>query len=278
MMLLRLIKFKLTLAVTLTAATGFLIFDHSAWSDLLILSAGTFLVAGGASAFNQYQEREYDSLMGRTKSRPLPSGSVKPRAALEITLIMIIAGLLLLLYLSWISMLLGLINVVVYNTIYTNLKRVSYLAIIPGAFVGAVPPLMGYTAAGGAVFDKSILFISFIIFLWQVPHFWMLLIRFRDDYERAGFPTVLRKLNEKQVLRIVFSWITMVSFMAVASILYMPAMNRYIWYIIVSSNFLFTVVFFLLLFSKKKDEGRAFILSNIYISILYLLLAAGAIL
>lgn len=278
MILLRLIKYRLTLAVTLTAAAGFLIFDQTHWVNLLIASAGTFLVAGGASALNQYQERGYDSLMKRTRSRPLPSGSVKPVRALEISIIIIIGGLLILLSLSWKTALLGVINVVAYNIIYTNLKRVSYLAIIPGALVGAVPPLMGYTAAGGDLFDKTILFISFILFLWQVPHFWMLLIRFRDDYEMAGFPTVLRKLDEKQVARIVFTWITMVSFMAITSILFIIEMNRAVWLTIVITNLIFIITFFRLLFGKTKDEGKAFILSNIFIALLYILFAAGNIL
>lgn len=278
MIILRLIKYRLSLAVTLTALVGYVIFNPSPVIDMLLTVAGVFLLAGGASALNQYQERKADSLMDRTRQRPIPSGAVRPLVVLEITLIMIIAGLMILVYLSWIAALLGLINVLLYNLIYTNLKKVTYLAIIPGALVGAIPPVMGWCAAGGSPFNITILYISFIIFLWQVPHFWMLLIRYHEDYEKAGFPTVMKKLDERQVKRIIFTWISLVSIMAMSSFFYGLRLNPTVWIITVILNVAFIVTFNRMLFGKNARPGPAFILSNIFISLLYLLFATGTIL
>ncbi|MEZ5001269.1 MAG: UbiA family prenyltransferase [Bacteroidales bacterium] len=137
----------MSLAVTLTALVGFIILDHTAVVNMVLTFIGVFLVAGGASALNQYQERRADSMMERTRHRPIPSGAMRPLVVLEITIIMIIAGLMILIYLSWITALLGVINVILYNLVYTSLKRITYLAIIPGSLVGAIPPLMGWCAA-----------------------------------------------------------------------------------------------------------------------------------
>lgn len=277
-MYLRLIKFKLSLAVTLTAVVGYLIAEPSFNLSIILLALGTFMVAGGASGLNQYQEVEYDSRMKRTMSRPLPMGSISPLRALEITLVLIVGGLIILVYLSWISALLGLINVLLYNLLYTRLKRISYLAILPGALVGAIPPVMGYTAAGGLPFDLTILYISTLIFLWQIPHFWMLLIRHQHDYERAGFPTVLKKLDEDQVRRIVFAWISMLSLFSLTPFLFGIAINVKIWIVMAFANFSFIIVFFILLLGRRRDSHKAFILSNIFISILYILFAVGSLL
>lgn len=272
----RLIKYKLSLAVTLTAVVGYLIKDQPIPFSMILLALGTFLVAGGAGGLNQYQERKYDILMERTRSRPLPSGTIKPSVALGITMVMIIAGLLILLNLSWKTALLGLLNVFLYNFLYTRMKRTTYLAILPGALVGAVPPVMGWTAAGGNINDMTIIYISLLIFLWQIPHFWMLLIRYRHDYELAGFPTILKKLDEIQVRRIVFVWISMLSLFSLSPFLFGIVLNKTVWIILAIADFSFIIIFFFLLLGKRGNPGKAFILSNIFISLLYILFAAGS--
>jgi len=274
----RLIKYKLSLAVTFTAVIGYLLEDQPELAVVLLLATGTFLLAGGASGLNQYQEREYDSLMERTRLRPLPSGAIKPGRALLTTLLMIIGGLLILLYLSWVTALIGLLNVLLYNLLYTRLKRFTYLAILPGALVGALPPVMGWTAAGGSPLDMTNIYISLLIFLWQIPHFWMLLISYQHDYEKAGFPTVLGQLDEIQVRRIVFAWISMLSLLSLTPFLFGITINRTILVIMALTDFSFIIIFFLLLFSKWNDPRKAFILSNIYIGLIYIMFAAGSLL
>jgi protoheme IX farnesyltransferase len=275
-MYLRLIKYKLSLAVTLTGSVGYILYGSIDPALLILFSLGTFLLAGGASGLNQYQEREFDTIMTRTSSRPIPSGSLKPGLALWIIIGLIAAGLAILLYVSIVTALLGFINILFYNLLYTKLKRITYLAILPGAIVGAIPPVMGWTAAGGSPFEIRIIYISLLIFLWQIPHFWMLLVRYRNDYEAAGFPTVMKKLDEAQVKRIVFTWIAMMSLFSLTPFLFGITINRVIWVIMAATVLIFIISFFMLLFSKREDSRRAFILSNIFISLIYLLFAAGS--
>ena len=147
--------------------------------------------------------------MDRTKNRPLPSGRISPQNALYIALVLIITGSVILYEGAGILALgLGFLNLLWYNGIYTPLKRHYALAIIPGSMVGAIPPVVGWVAAGGSILDPQILIIAFFFFIWQIPHFWLLLLILSKDYEKAGFPTLTRTFNRDQLSRITFMWIS----------------------------------------------------------------------
>ena len=167
--------------------------------------AGVFLLAGGAGALNQYQERDLDARMLRTQRRPIPSGRMRPRTALLVSLALIATGTLCLAP-NEVAMLLGLFTVVWYNGVYTPLKRVTAFAAIPGGVVGSVPPVIGWVAAGGSIGDPRILAVAFFFFVWQVPHFWLLLLRIGDDYARAGLPTLTSLFTRRQLARIIYVW------------------------------------------------------------------------
>jgi protoheme IX farnesyltransferase len=102
---------------------------------------------------------------------------------------------------------LALLNLIWYNAFYTPLKRKSSLAILPGALVGAIPPAVGWVAAGGFLFDKEIIIISSFFFIWQIPHFWLLMISYDKEYEKAGFPTITKFFSKDQFARIIYVWI-----------------------------------------------------------------------
>jgi protoheme IX farnesyltransferase len=102
---------------------------------------------------------------------------------------------------------LGLLAVVWYNGIYTYLKRVTTFAAIPGAVIGGIPPAVGWAAAGGAVLDPRILAVSVFFFVWQVPHFWLLLLKYGKDYEEAGLPSLTAVWTTGQLSRVTFVWI-----------------------------------------------------------------------
>ena len=159
---LKLIKFRLSLAVAFSAAAGYILFeDAGSFKGLAATFGGVFFLSGGAAALNQYQERRTDALMPRTKKRPLPSHELRSGAALFTALGMIAEGTALLATFTWwLPALLGLVNVVLYNFIYTPLKRHSFLAVIPGGLVGAVPPLIGFTAAGGSLLAPQAMFLA----------------------------------------------------------------------------------------------------------------------
>ena len=186
---LELTKPRITMLVLVTAAVGYAVgagrgLDPAAFVALL---AGTALVAGGASALNQYSERDADARMDRTRRRPLPSGRVTPAEALAFGLAVAGAGLLLLAAVNSLTALLGAAALASYVLLYTPLKRVTSLCTVVGAVPGAIPPLMGWAAARGSL-GLGAWTLFAILFLWQLPHFLAIGWIYRADYARGGFP------------------------------------------------------------------------------------------
>lgn len=200
-------KIKITSFVTLTAILGFICFSTEFSLSLLFAVSGILLLACGSAVINHIQERKTDLLMERTRNRPIPSNRISVRNALIISIFLVFSGSYLLLLNGIVPLILGLLNLFWYNIVYTPLKKVSQIAIIPGSLVGAIPPAIGWTSAGGNIFDPQILIISFFFFIWQIPHFWLLLLLLGKDYEQAGFPTLIRIFDLKQLSRITFIWI-----------------------------------------------------------------------
>lgn len=216
-------RWKLSLAVAFSAVTGYMLFAGEEPRGIVIAGAGVFLLSAGASALNQFTERQSDALMGRTAGRPLPAGRMAPPAAMVTAVILLAAGIVVLARGGTWPVLLGALNVILYNLIYTGLKKKTTLAIIPGALVGAVPPLIGYTAAGGAMTDTRILLFALFMFLWQMPHFWLLLVRYGEEYEKAGIKTLHQRMNETSIMRLVMAWITGSSLLLwILSAVFMP--------------------------------------------------------
>lgn len=181
--------------VLISVLAGYLIGQPSetslSWSRMLLTLLGVLFLASGSSALNQWQERKIDALMPRTKNRPLPSGRMSSSEALLFVGINLLLGLALLAYLDSSLFTLGLCAVISYNGLYTLWwKRHWAHAAIPGAIPGALPILMGYVAANGKVFQPAGLYLFFILFFWQMPHFWALALRYQKDYEQGGIPTL----------------------------------------------------------------------------------------
>jgi protoheme IX farnesyltransferase len=155
-------------------------------SRLLYVLVGTVLVVGGANTLNMYLERDTDALMRRTAARPLPAGRMSPRLALWFGIAL---GALAVPLLAWkvnaLTALLGASALVGYVLLYTPLKRRSSSALLVGAVPGAIPPLMGWTAATGTLdLPGAVLF--GVLFLWQVPHFLAIALYSKEDYARGG--------------------------------------------------------------------------------------------
>ncbi|HMC22124.1 MAG TPA: heme o synthase [Thermoanaerobaculia bacterium] len=185
---LELSKARIVAMVLVTTAAGFF-FGASHINAVLLINTliGTALVAAGTNALNQYVERDHDAKMRRTQHRPLPDGRISPRAALIFSVAISILGTAYLaVAVNLLTALLGAITLITYIFIYTPLKRISPACTPIGAIPGAVPPLMGWTAATGALSLGG--WIAFaIVFLWQLPHFMAISWIYREDYGRAGF-------------------------------------------------------------------------------------------
>jgi protoheme IX farnesyltransferase len=205
---LELTKIRITSFVTVTTAFGFICAAGEINYHIIAPVTGILLLAFGSAVLNHYQERKTDALMDRTKNRPIPSGRISSLSALLISLALVLLGSsILFIGAGVLPLLLALFNLFWYNGVYTPLKKINPLAIIPGSLVGAIPPAVGWVAAGGNIFDQGILIISFFFFIWQIPHFWLLLLVFNKDYEQAGFPTLTKIFSPDQLTRITFMWI-----------------------------------------------------------------------
>ncbi len=235
---LELAKVKITFAVALTTITGYFLAGGDFGAGLVLPSLGIFLLACGSSAINHYQERDRDALMERTRMRPIPSGRISPNGALVFAFILTASGAWLLLISSgFLGMQLGLLALIWYNVIYTPLKKKSAFAVVPGAVIGSIPPLVGWVAAGGALTDPRAMFMAFFFFIWQVPHFWLLMLRYGEEYTAAGFPSITRVYSTRQVKRITFIWVLATA----VSALMLPAFSVVDSWVVIGGLFLSSI-------------------------------------
>ncbi len=182
-------KPRLNMLVVASALAGYVMAGGDLSNAVVVVSTviGTALVAGGASAFNQVIERVPDSLMRRTRLRPVPDGRLQPLESLVFATALAVAGLTLLLaVVNLISAMVALVTLLTYALVYTPLKRRSSFATVIGAIPGALPPVIGWAAARGALSQGAWVLFA-IVFLWQLPHFLAIAWIYRDDYARAGF-------------------------------------------------------------------------------------------
>jgi protoheme IX farnesyltransferase len=279
--LFRLIKYRLSAAVAFSAGAGYILYEKSGSVVSFVLTViGVFLLAAGSAALNQYQERHTDALMPRTKKRPLPAHELRSRVALAISATLILTGTsLLLMSTRWLPALLGLLNVVLYNLVYTNLKPKTSFAVVPGALVGAVPPLIGFTAAGGSPIAPQALFMAGFMFMWQLPHFWLLLSTYRREYEKAGFVSLVKIPGERDTRVIVPAWIVLTSIMLLFAGEFGIQIGQPLWFVLAGVNI--TVSGLFLLFLPKNEpalsEKRSFAVMNGFAFVVLTILALTAV-
>lgn len=216
----RLARPRISVAAGVSAVTGYIVAAWTPGPRMFLAGFGVFLLSCGASALNQYQERAVDGLMERTKNRPLPAGTLTNGAALLFAAGTAAGGLVLMALAGGAAgVLLGLFALAWYNGLYTKLKQLTAFAAVPGALVGAVPPVIGWQAAGGGFSDPALLVLCLFFFIWQVPHFWLAAAGLAAEHRRAGLPAVTEVFSEKQLSRVLFIWIMAT---AVSALLFIP--------------------------------------------------------
>ncbi len=182
-------KPRLTMLSVLTTLAGIYVGSRGPVDPMTVVFTlcATFLVGGGCGALNMYAERDHDRRMRRTMNRPLPSGRIEPAAALVFGLALVVVGVAwLALSVNLLAAAIALATVLSYVLLYTPLKRLTTLNTIVGGLPGALPPLIGWAAAGrGLDMGAAVLFA--ILFFWQMPHFLSLAWMYRKDYLRAGY-------------------------------------------------------------------------------------------
>jgi protoheme IX farnesyltransferase len=204
---LQLSKLKIMIPVSLTGFTGYFIFSPRISTGILLISAAILILAVASSVLNQIQESGIDIKMNRTKNRPIPSGKIKIQHAIIFFIFNLISGTALLYFAgNFKAAVIGLITVFWYNVVYTYAKRITAFAVVPGAITGALPPLIGWVAAGGGLWDKPIIFLEFLFFTGQIPHFWLMILKYGEEYKMAGLPSLTEIFSAKQINRLTFTW------------------------------------------------------------------------
>ncbi len=274
----RLSKPIITLSVAFSSLTGFVLAQQSFHRDWIPAYLGVLLIAAGASVINQIQEASMDRLMDRTRNRPLPSGLISLFNARIWAVILSVSGTgVLWVFTNPPATALAIITLVWYNGIYTPLKKVTPWAILPGAIVGAIPPAIGWAAAGESLLHPHVIFLSFFFFIGQIPHFWLILLRYSDDYNNAGFPNITSAFNPGQIKRLTFSWI----FATAASALLLPfsgvVKSQVLTWVTIMLSLLLVLIFFYWSFIKPFKVNRAFILMNSYFLLMMVVILADSV-
>ncbi len=201
-------KFVLSFAVSLSAVLAYIMASGQIGLDTLTAYFAVLLVALGVSTLNQVQEYKEDSIMERTKHRPIACGKISPMQGIVIGAVHIVIALVL------IYDLLGLTGVnlflfafIWYNGFYTPLKKKSALAVVPGALLGVVPPAIGWLAAGHSLWEVEFYALGIYFFIWQIPHFWLLVMLHYGDYAGAGYPTAMRLFGRVSLQKLTFVWL-----------------------------------------------------------------------
>ena len=248
-----LLRCNLSLTVAASALTGFLYGGRALTWRAMITFAGVFLLAGAASALNQYQERWIDSLMERTRGRPLPGRRIGGACALLIALITGLSGLFLLFFTAPpLAGGIALFTLVWYAGVYTPLKRKSRYAVFIGAVAGTTAPMIGWTAAGGPVTVQCSI-ICLFMYLWQIAHFLLLQLKYGREYEQAGLPSLASIMDEKRFEITVFIWILATAGGALLLPVFQIVTNAVLAAALIMGASLFVFYFHGVLLRRKKE-------------------------
>lgn len=267
-------KVKITFAVALTTIAGYLLASGSFDSGMILPTIGIFILACGSSALNHFQDSDRDGLMKRTENRPIPSGRISKKATLIIAFVMVAIGSYLI-YLGsdFVGFQLGLLALIWYNGIYTPMKRKTAFAVIPGSVIGAIPPIVGWVAGGGDVFDPRAFVIAFFFFIWQVPHFWLLILKYGKEYENAGYPSITQRYNELEIRYITFLWTLATAVSALMLPLFGITTHISITLVILLSVFWLIIVFSSLLKKQSKPLNPFYYFMRINYFVLVMIIA-----
>lgn len=272
-------KIRISIPVALSAMAGYVLLNGNVGLSGWMIGIGVLFVSCASSAINHIQERDIDSLMPRTMKRPLPSGRISLRNAIYLTLAYFVVGsAILYFFFSPLTVFVSWVTLVSYNLIYTPLKKVTAFAVVPGSLTGALPPFIGWVAAGGALLDMKILLVGLFFFIGQIPHFWLLLLMFGDQYSLAGMPTLNKIFTSLQIKRISFVWIltTLASALLVTGFVLTDTILMFI--ILVYVFFLmFSLVFRFLLQPEFHPLPAFYRLNILYLLMMFILIAEGLI-
>ncbi len=272
---LRLGKVTISVPVALTGFLGYFLYKPELDRGAVLTIFGVFLLSLASGSLNQIQERKTDALMKRTAGRPIPAGIISLRSAILFSILCALMGTTLLMLTTYaLAAAIGLFTLAWYNLVYTPLKRITAFAVLPGALIGALPPLIGWAAAGGDPLDMEILTVAFLLFVGQMPHYWLLLLKIGTEFRDAGMPVITSLFDPRQIRNLSFIWIAATGVV----VMMLPATpiirNRGISLILIAAAVLFLIRMFQLTYRGDliKHWKKAFITVNLFYLILILVL------
>jgi len=244
---------------------------------LLYCILGSFLIAGGASVFNNVFEYKFDALMERTANREIPTGQIKPNFAALYGIILILLGISVLYTLTnSLTLILALSSALWYVAVYTPLKRISWLNTFVGSISGALPPLWGWTAAGGELNLKALV-LFLIVYFWQEPHFFAIAWIYRQEYSIAGFKMLSvshPNIDITYLLMIIFSILT-VAVSVLPFIIGLNGIPYLMGCILIGFYFIYKNI---QSYKNKYDIRKLIMVSVKYLNILFLVMVLDVIL
>ncbi|MFA7360373.1 MAG: protoheme IX farnesyltransferase [Candidatus Kapaibacterium sp.] len=276
--LLELVKFRITVLVSFTTALGYFLASDKLGFGFLYPVVGIFLLACSSAALNQYQEVKTDLMMERTRTRPIPSGKISRNNVLILSVVLLFAGTAILFFkTNFGTMFVGLLTFYWYNAVYTPLKKRTALAIIPGSLVGALPPIAGWLAGGGSLFDVKIGVVALYFFVWQIPHFWLLLLLYGGDFKKGGFPVLTDLYSESFIKKITVVLLVATVLLGVLITL-TGAGNYFVSDLLIYISSVLMLIsaysFYRKTGSDRKDVVRTFVSINLYTLAIITILSA----
>ena len=269
-------KIRITFAVMLTTIVGYVLSNGGYSTQMVLPVLGLFILACGSAIINQIQEHKKDAMMERTAHRPIPSGRISLKNALIIAVSFVVTGSAMIWYGSnYQAMLLGLTALLWYNAFYTPLKKITPFAVIPGSVIGALPPMVGWVVAGGSLLDIRAIMLAVFFFIWQVPHFWLLMIKYGPQYEKAGFPALTRFYSVQHIRWVTFLW----TFSTAVTALMLPAFGvvsslaTAVGIVLVSTWLIFSFIKILKFDKVMFKPMQYFMKINIFVLLMIILLS-----
>ena len=267
----QLTKFGLSLSVVFSSIAGYLLaVEIIDYKIVALLAIGGYCMVGASNAFNQIIEREPDSLMKRTKNRPIPAGRLSVSSAMVIAVVLTIIGILILYSINPKTALFGAISIFLYTSAYTPLKPITPLSVFVGAIPGAIPFMLGWVAATGHFgIEAGILFM--IQFFWQFPHFWAIGWLQFDEYKKAGFNLMPTGEKNQKASKLIIIYTL---FMLLVSIVPVFRITGSLYLLPVSAIFIFILGIVMLFYGVKLHKEQTDIIARklMLSSVLYITL------
>ncbi|MFN2353425.1 MAG: UbiA family prenyltransferase [Desulfopila sp.] len=253
-------KFPLCALVAFSALFGHIFALQAINRQSFLIFTAVLMLSCGSASLNSYQERLVDALMLRTSQRPLVRQKLSAAHALVQTGFLIFCGLMLLLWSAGVGpFVAGILGAVIYNVVYTRMKQYSLHALIPGVLCGAIPPYIGWLAAGGEMFSFQAALPVLLLIFWQIPHFFLVVLNHKGDYSSSASPTLLQELSEHALQRIFLPWITALALIMITLSTMPPQLSNGVRIVIIANGLgLIGFFYYQMLFAAKPNYRMLF--------------------